>query len=75
MHGLGIFTGIPLNEDAWVGYGDPAIPIVDTDFHAGGSKNKEDYHWIIDECVWRPTEFGPEMEAEAKTTSAFDIGM
>lgn len=36
--GLGMFTGVPLEEDAYIGFGDPAIPIVDIDFHAGGSK-------------------------------------
>ena len=36
--GLGVFTGVPLEKGAYVGFGDAAIPIVDIDFHAGGSK-------------------------------------
>lgn len=36
--GMGVFTGVDLDEDAHIGFGDPAIPIIDIDFHAGGSK-------------------------------------
>ena len=44
-----MFTGVPLEKDEYIGYGDLAIPIYDLDFHAGGSRDAEDYHWLLDE--------------------------
>ncbi|KAL9190120.1 hypothetical protein ACHAXT_007331 [Thalassiosira profunda] len=72
--GLGMFTGVPLERGQYVGFGDPAIPILDMDFHAGGSMQKEDYHWLISEYVWMAKEMGADMSSEADTTSAFSSG-
>lgn len=72
--GLGVFTGIPLEEDDYIGFGDLAIPIVDIDFHAGGKKDKEHYHWLVAEYAWMARETGSDMALEAEDTSAFVIG-
>jgi len=73
--GLGIFTGKYLNKDDLIGYGDPTIPIIDIDFHNGGKKSDEDYHWVLTEYDWRPTEVSPHLESEAETVNAFSAGM
>jgi len=73
--GLGIFTGIPLDGEEYIGFGDLSIPIFDIDFHANGSRAKEDYHWLLDEYVWQAAETGPDMELEAEEISAFVTGM
>lgn len=54
--------------------GDPAIPIVDLDFHNAGSASKEDYHWLLDEYNWKATASGYFMELEAEKTSAHITG-
>jgi len=53
---------------------DPAIPLLDMDFHTGLSMQKEDYHWLISEYAWKDTTVGQEMDNEAETTSAFVPG-
>ncbi|KAL7545600.1 hypothetical protein ACHAWF_008953 [Thalassiosira exigua] len=73
--GLGVFTGVPLREDDLVGLGDLALPITDIDFHAGGDKNAEDYHWLVAEYVWKAKEIRSDMESEAEDVSAFANGM
>ena len=73
--GLGIFTGSPLAKGQHILYSDLAIPIVDIDFHAGGDKTKEDYHWLISDYVWRALETGHDMDYEAEDTSAFVTGL
>lgn len=72
--GLGMFTGVPLERDEYVGYGDPAIPIVDIDFHAGGDSKKEDFHWLHSEYTWMSKETGADMGSEAEQTSAYATG-
>lgn len=54
--------------------GDPAIPIVDLDFHNAGTASAEDYHWLLDEYNWKATAAGYFMELEAEKTSAFITG-
>eukprot|EP00804_Cyclotella_cryptica_P026565 CCRYP_020446-RA/>CCRYP_020446-RA protein AED:0.34 eAED:0.34 QI:116/1/1/1/1/1/3/218/607 len=73
--GLGVFTSINLFPNDSIGYGDPAIPIVDMDFHNGGSSSAEDYHWLLDDYNWKASAAGYFMEAEAEKTSAHVSGM
>jgi hypothetical protein len=54
--------------------GDPAIPIVDLDFHNDGSASKEDYHWLLDEYNWKAIAAGYFMDLEAEKTSAHITG-
>jgi len=72
--GLGVFTAVDIEMNEFIGYGDPAIPIVDIDFHNDASAVKEDYHWLLDDYTWKSAAAGPDMQQEADKTSAYISG-
>jgi len=73
--GFGVFAGVPFAEGNIFGYGDFAIPIIDLDFHAAGSRTNEDYHWLLDEYTWSAALIGANMYHEADQISAFVNGI
>jgi hypothetical protein len=73
--GFGVFAGVPFAEGDIFGYGDFAIPIMDLDFHAAGSRTNEDYHWLLDEYTWSARLIGANMYNEADKISAFVNGI
>ena len=78
--GLGIFTGIDLDVDDWVGYEDVLLPLVDMAYHqrAWYSKNVREKKYATDptaDYAWSGPIFGVQQESSHREVSAFGPGL
>lgn len=76
--GLGVFTGVPVDEGHMLGrVGDAAIATVDQDWHASAdmiSKASGDYHWPLTNYDWNAPDIGCDHDAEDVSATVNGFG-
>ena len=78
--GLGVFTGVPVEEGSLLGrVGDAAFATVDQDWHNSPetgmvSKHSGDYHWPLTNYDWNAPDIGLDDEAEDVSVTVNGFG-